>query len=136
MANTSPQTENGRLIASMYEAFGRGDIPFVLDQMAADIEWIETDSPDVPISGTSTTPQEVVENVFMKIPESFESFELRPDLWIESADDVVVTGRIVARTKRGRDMDAPYAHVFTLRDDKVTRNGIFNDTAVWVSALT
>jgi ketosteroid isomerase-like protein len=46
-----------------------------------------------------------------------------------------VTGRIVARTKNGRDLDAPFAHVFTVRDGKVTRNDLFNDTALWVSAL-
>jgi uncharacterized protein len=135
MASTSPQTDNGRLIASLYDAFGRGDIPFVLDRFAPDVEWIETESPEVPIAGTSKTPQEVLENVFMKLPELFGSFELRPDRWIESTDDVIVTGRIVARTQTGRDLDAPYAHVFTVRDGKVTRNEIFNDTALWVSAL-
>jgi uncharacterized protein len=135
MANTSPQTDNGRLIASLYDAFGRGDIPFVLDQLAPDVEWIETESPNVPTHGTSRTPQQVLENVFMKLPESFGSFEVRPDRWIESTDDVVVTGRIVARAKNGRDLDAPYAHVFTVRDGKVTRNDLFNDTALWVSAL-
>src|SRR3954454_3591184 len=104
MANTSPQTDNGRLIASLYDAFGRGDIPFVMDQLAPDVEWIETESPNVPTHGTSRTPQEVLENVFMKLPESFGSFEVRPELWIESSDDVVVTGRIVARANNGRDL--------------------------------
>jgi ketosteroid isomerase-like protein len=135
MANTSPQTDNGRLIASLYDAFGRGDIPFVMDQLAPDVEWIETESPNVPTHGTSRTPQEVLENVFMKLPESFGSFEVHPDRWIESTDDVVVTGRIVARAQNGRELDAPFAHVFTVRDGKVTRNDLFNDSALWVSAL-
>jgi hypothetical protein len=29
MASTSPVTDNGRTIAAMYEAFGRGDVPYV-----------------------------------------------------------------------------------------------------------
>jgi ketosteroid isomerase-like protein len=41
----------------------------------------------------------------------------------------------VARTLSGRDLDAPYAHVFSLSDGKVTRNDIFNDTALWLAAL-
>src|SRR5690349_22658244 len=35
---------------------------------------------------------------------------------IESGDDVVVTGRCVARARSGADLDAPYAHVFSFRD--------------------
>ena len=32
MATPAPTTDNGRTIAAMYEAFGRGDVPFVLEQ--------------------------------------------------------------------------------------------------------
>jgi hypothetical protein len=33
MGNTGPRTKNGQTIAGMYEAFGRGDVQHVLDQM-------------------------------------------------------------------------------------------------------
>ncbi len=46
-----------------------------------------------------------------------------------------VTGRIVARTNGGHDLDAPFAHVFTVLDGKIARNDLFNDTALWVAAL-
>ena len=36
MTSTSPTTDNGRTVASMYEAFGRGDVAHVLAQMASD----------------------------------------------------------------------------------------------------
>ena len=78
----------------------------------------------------------MLQNVFAKVGEYFESFELRPELWIESGDDVVVTGRLHARTRSGRDLDAPYAHVFSFRDGKVSRNDNFHDTALWVEALS
>ena len=136
MASTSPTTDNGRTIAGMYEAFGRGDVPQVLAQLAPDLEWIETEAADVPTHGTFTSPQEVLENVFAKVPQYFEQFELRPELWIETGDDVVVTGRVVARTHDDRKLDAPYAHVFSFRDGKVSRNGNFHDTALWVTALS
>jgi ketosteroid isomerase-like protein len=93
MASSSPTTENGRVIAGMYEAFGRGDVGAVLAQMAPALEWIE------------------------------------------AGDDVVVTGQVLARTRTGRDLDAPYAHVFSFRDGKVSRNDNFHDTALWVQAL-
>ena len=86
MASTSPTTDNGRTVAGMYEAFGRGDVLHVLAQMAPDVEWIETEA--------------------------------------------------VARTRTGRKLDAPYAHVFSFRDGKVCRNDNFHDTALWVAALS
>jgi uncharacterized protein len=88
-----------------------------------------------PLRGRFTTPQEVLEGVFAKVPEHFERFELKPELWIESGDDVVVTGRVLARTHSGHDLHAPFAHVFSLRDGKVIRNDNFHDTALWVQAL-
>ena len=135
MASTSPVTDNGRTIAAMYEAFGRGDVPYVLAQMVSDVEWIETEAGNIPTHGTFSSPPEVLENVFAKGPDHFEQFELHPELWIEAGDDVVVTGRVVARTRTGRKLDAPYAHVFSFRDGKVCRNDNFPDTALWTAAL-
>jgi ketosteroid isomerase-like protein len=136
MATNEPTSDNGRLIASAYEAFGRGDIPFVLSVLADQLEWIETDAKGVPTAGRSGSSQEVLSNVFAKVPEHFEAFELRPEWWIETADDVVVTGRVVAMTRTGRALDAPYAHVFTVRDGKIVRNENHHDTALWVEALS
>jgi uncharacterized protein len=135
MPTPAPTTENGRTIAAMYEAFGRGDVPFVLGQIAPDVDWIETEAENIPTHGRFATPQEVLENVFAKVPEYFESFELHPELWIEAGDDVVVTGRVVAHTRNGRELDAPYAHVFSFSDGKVSRNDNFHDTALWAAAL-
>ena len=91
MASTSPTTDNGRTIAGVYEAFGRGDVPHVLAQMALDVEWIETEAESIPTHGTFASPQEVLKSVFAKVPEYFEQFELHPELWVEAGDDVVVT---------------------------------------------
>lgn len=135
MPASSPTTDNGRVIAGMYEAFGRGDVGYVVAQLAPDVEWIETDAEAIPTHGRFAGPQEVLENVFAKVPEHFERFELLPELWVETGDDVVVTGRVVARTHSGRDLDAPYAHVFSFRGGKVSRNDNFHDTALWAAAL-
>ena len=53
MASTSPTTDNGRTIAGMYEAFGRGDVPHVLAQMALDVEWIETEAESISVTGSA-----------------------------------------------------------------------------------
>jgi uncharacterized protein len=135
MASPAPRSENGRVIASMYEAFGRGDVGYVLERIAPEVDWIETEAENIPTDGRFSTPQEVLEGVFAKVPEYFETFALHPELWIEAGDDVVVTGRVIARTKIGRELDAPYAHVFSFADGRVSRNDNFHDTALWAAAL-
>ena len=108
---------------------------FGLARVAPDVEWIETEAENIPAHGTFTSPQGVLEGVFAKIPEHFESFELHPELWIEHGDDVAVTGRIRARTHSGHDLNAPYAHVFTVKGGKVSRTDNSHDTALWQAAL-
>jgi ketosteroid isomerase-like protein len=64
---SSPSTDNGRTIAAMYQAFGRGDVEHVLGQIDPDVEWIETEAENLPINGRSSSPQEVLQNVFAKV---------------------------------------------------------------------
>ena len=120
----------------MYEAFGRGDVEHVLARLDPNVDWIETEAEDILTHGRFASPHAVLQGVFAKVPEHFESFELRPELWVESGDDVVVTGRVLARTHSGRELNAPYAHVFSFRDGKVSRNDNFHDTALWAAALS
>jgi len=136
MASTSPTTDNGRTIAECTRPSAAATSRTSWPQMAPDVEWIETEAESIPTHGTFASPQEVLESVFAKVPEYFEQFELHPELWVEAGDDVVVTGRVVARTRTGRKLDAPYAHVFSFRDGKVCRNDNFHDTALWVAALS
>jgi hypothetical protein len=44
MTSTSPKTGNGRTVASMHAAFGRGDVAYVLAQMASGAERTETEA--------------------------------------------------------------------------------------------
>ena len=134
MTSSTPSSDNGRTVAAMYEAFGRGDMGYVLERMAPDVDWIETEAESIPTRGRFSSPQEVLQGVFAKVPEYFE---LRPELWIEAGEDVVVTGRVLARTRTGRELDAPYAHVFSFTaDGRVSRNDNFHDTALWATALS
>lgn len=135
MPSPTPTTDNGRTIAEMYAAFGRGEVDYVMARLDPEVDWIETEAENIPAHGHYSNPQEVLEGVFAQVPEYFETFELRPELWVENGDDVVVTGRVVARTHAGRDLNAPYAHVFSFRDGKVCRNDNFHDTALWAMAL-
>jgi ketosteroid isomerase-like protein len=46
-----------------------------------------------------------------------------------------VTGRVRANTRSGKDLDAPYPHVFSFRDGEVIRDENHHDTALWAALL-
>jgi ketosteroid isomerase-like protein len=135
MPSRTPTSDNARTVAGMYESFARGDVAAVLAKLDPDVEWIETEAHGVPARGSFRGPQEVLEGVFATVPKHFETFNLVPEYFVEAGDDVVVTGHLEARTLSGRDLRAPYAHVFSFGDGLVTRNENHHDTAVWLEVL-
>lgn len=135
MPTAHPTTPNGKTVAGIYADFSRGAVTRVMDQIDPEVEWIETESTSLPLHGTFTGLPEVLEHVLTSIGEQFSQFRVQAERWIESGDDVVVTGRVIARTWSGRDLDAPYANVFSFRDGKVIRTDVFHDTALWLAAL-
>ena len=44
--------ENSKLIADLYAAFARGDIPFILDRLSADVRFEHSELPEMPYGGT------------------------------------------------------------------------------------
>ena len=76
---TRTVTDNTTLVRGAYEAFARGDVPTVLGLFDEQIEWNEAEGnpwhPGRPFIG----PQQVVEGVFARIPESWEDFQIQTD---------------------------------------------------------
>jgi ketosteroid isomerase-like protein len=40
-----------RAVEALFEAFGRGDVPYILDQLTDDVHWVAHLDPSVPWSG-------------------------------------------------------------------------------------
>ncbi|HVK20704.1 MAG TPA: nuclear transport factor 2 family protein [Actinokineospora sp.] len=127
--------ENVALVRSVYDNFANGDIPAVLGVLSPEIEWVETDSADLPHRGTHIGPQAVAEKVFGMVMANFDEFAVVPETLLDAGADVVVQGRAVGITKSGRKLDAPAAWVWTVEDGKAVRNVNYHDTQAWVSAL-
>ena len=128
-------TDGVSVVREAYEAFGRGDIPTVLGLIDPKCVWIESASA-VPIAGTHIGPEAVAKNVFAAVPANFTTFELVPGRFIASGDLVITTGVLKATAKAtGRSMEAPYAHVFTVTNGKITRLENYHDTGLWKETL-
>lgn len=124
------------VVRSVYENFGRGDIPAVLAVLAPDVEWVESAQECLPHRGIHRSPQEVAAKVFGMVTEHFDEFAVVPEQFHDAGEVVVVEGRAVGKTKRGNVLDAPAAWVWTVRDGLLQKNHNYHDTDAWRLALT
>jgi len=120
---------NGETIKGLYEAFRNGDVPGVLAAMDPLINWTEAEG--FMYGGTYIGPDAILENVFAKFASEWEDFSAIPGHFVEEGNTVVALGEYGGKYLRtGRNLTVAFAHVWTLRDGKVTRFVQFTDTLV------
>ena len=128
--------ENVNIMRQGYDAFNRGDIDAVMDLMDPEIEWQEPDVEGAPARGTHHGPEAVANNVFGSVEEHWDEFQVVAEEFLDAGDRVVVLGHFRVRGKAtGKSVDAPFAHVWTLRDGKVVHHHNYVDTATFLESL-
>ena len=122
---------NVQIIKTVYDAFGRGDIPAVLGAMAADMEWYEAEGNPYQPSGAAWVGHDaILQNLFMRIGAEWEYFRVVPRAFHDAGDTVIVELRYEGKyTPTGRNLDAQACHIFTVRQGKLTRLQQYVDTA-------
>lgn len=123
--------DNVALLKSLYDAFGRGDIPAALGSMSPDIKWCEAESnPYNPSGEPFVGPDAVLNEVFMKLGADWEGFAVHPTSFHGAGDSVIVEGRYQGLFRAtGKRLDAQVCHVWDVKDGKITRFQQYVDTA-------
>ena len=125
---------NSDLVRSLYEAFGRGDVPTVLAALAPKIEWIDAEG--FPTAGTYIGPDAVVNEVFGPLMSDWDGFSVTANELIDGGDTIVSLGRYAGTFKAtGKAMSADFAHVWTLRDQTVVRFRQYVDSPLVQEAM-
>lgn len=126
---------NSKIIQDIYAAFARGDIPYILDRISADVQFENSDSPDMPYRGTYRG-KDGVGKFFADIGSAVEVKSFEPKTYLSSGDEVMTTGvwSGVARTT-GKPFTSQWAMRFLIKNGKVTFSHVYEDTAVTVAAL-
>ncbi len=129
--------DHAAFVGSLYAAFGRGDLGFILEQCAADIAWESNcDADRVPwggrregLAGVTAFFQNLTGHL------EFEVFEPGPPR--VSGDTIFVLGRTRARHRHAGQgvFDCEWVHVFTMADGRLARFQEFYDTAAVEHAL-
>jgi len=126
---------NMDVVQQTYAAFGRGDIPALLSLLCDDVQWSSPGSSVIPWAGTRHGHEGVLE-FFSLIGETLEIVQFEPREFVSQGDTIVVLGYERSLVKpTGRTFEQEWAHVYTLRNGKIARVRLFEDTAAQVAAF-
>ena len=117
-------------VKEMYEAFGRGDIPAILDRLDENVEWdTQYDSPAAPWLEPRRGRQNIAGFFEALAPLQFTKFE--PHTMAADGDKVVAVIHIEADHKGKHYVIPNEGHLWTFGDDgKVRSYQHMTDTAV------
>ena len=126
---------NVTLVQSLYAAFARGDIETIIRAMAPDIKWrVEGRRKDYPTLGDFDGPAQV-KGFFASVAQLQDATDFSPRDFFATGDRVFVLGHYAWKLKKtGKTVDAHFAHVFMIKNGKVSTFNEFTDTAQFAEA--
>ncbi len=121
---------NSERIKGVYDAFAAGDVETVLSNFTEDIQWSEAEGFIYDYGAPLVGADAVVEGVFAKLGSEWEYWNLEDKEFYDVGEDrVLVTGRYRAKNKAtGKELDAQFAHFWTLRDTLALSFQQYTDT--------
>jgi len=110
---------------AFYDKLAVRDAAGALSLMAPDIEWITMWHYKVDGRG----PERVAEGLFKPLMAEWSRFSLIPTDFITEGDTVVSLGDFTGvHAATGKPVEARYAHVWTIKDGRITRFRQYIDT--------
>jgi uncharacterized protein len=126
----------------IYEAFGGGDIPAVLERLAEDVRWEHwptgncAQEEDVPYNMRPRSGRKAVEGFFQDVQEGFEMNSFNPRAFLEGEDRVAVLIEVDLTVKStGKRLQDEELHLWEFGSDgKVVSHRHSLDTAKAIEA--
>lgn len=128
---------NVEIVKGAYEAFGQGDVPYVLGVMDPRIEWhVAEGNPYMPSGKPWIGPDAVLNNLLMRLGTDWDGFAVQPVAHHDAGDTVVVEARYSGTHKvTGKRMNPQVCHVWTVRHGKLAKFQQYVDTAQLQDAM-
>jgi ketosteroid isomerase-like protein len=118
-------TTAAQTVQAFYAALAAGDAATALGLMADDIEWNTMWHYKVDGLG----PQKVAEGLLSPLLAEWTSFALEPSEYLADGETVVSLGRFTGvHGATGKTANAAYAHVWTVRGNRIQRFRQYIDT--------
>jgi uncharacterized protein len=106
------------VVRSAYDAFGRGDIPAVLEVLSDEVEW--TVPKTVPHGG-SFQGRDGVGRFFQGLGERWDGLAIDVEAIAQDGDLAIGLGRGQGELRGAGERSYGFTHVFTVRDGEVVR---------------
>ncbi len=125
---------NLAIVQSLYDACGRRDWEMIRNLFAPDIEWIQNEG--FPGGGRRVGADAVLNDVLGKFRAEWKSWQAVVTEWLDASHAVVALGEYRATHRvTGKSAVAAFAHVYEVREGRITRFRQFTDTAMIRTAL-
>jgi ketosteroid isomerase-like protein len=120
-------SQNVELIKKFYTSFKNQDKLTYLQLCDDNIEW--TVMENVPNGGTHIGKKAVFENYFPNLFAQFQEFHALTEEFLDAGDKVIVLGKYKGITKKTkRSFESPFAHIYTIKDEKILKFRQYTDT--------
>ncbi|MBI4884476.1 MAG: nuclear transport factor 2 family protein [Actinobacteria bacterium] len=114
------EDKNVAIITKIYEAFGKGDIPYILAQLQSDVRWVAYLDAHVPTAG-DWSGQAKVPGFFQAIGDNMDVVAFTPGEFVSQGDTVVSMGDFDFKVRAtGKSAKSHWIFVWKLRDGKVS----------------
>ncbi len=122
------------VVRSLYAALARGDVPAAVALISPRVEWLEAEHTPY-YAGLVVGPSKVVETVFEPVNRDFENFAITEQTYITQNTRTAAIGVYRGRQRQtGRELKAPFVHVWEVIDGKVVRFTQYTDSGAWAEA--
>ena len=124
---TTIETANTERVVKIFEAFGCGDVGYILDQLADDARFVSHLDARVPWAGEYSGKNEV-ERYFQALGGSVDVADHPVNTLVAQGDTVVAAGDVSFRVREsGKAGSSKWVYIFTLANGQVQSYDQFND---------
>ena len=103
-------TQQIEKVQKMYEAFNKGDIPFILKQLDKDVIWEVMGGKEIPYAGIYHGPDDT-KKFFEKLDQIIETKEMVAEHLFETGNLVVVSGHWKALVRKNKK---PFSSIWSM----------------------
>ena len=130
------EQQNTALVNKLYDAFARGDIQTILDNLTDDVQWGMEGPPIIAFAGRKNGRADV-QGFFESLATTLHGMKFTREHSVAQGNLVATIGRFAGTvTATGKSFDSAVAHFFDIRDGRVARFADFGDTAAFADAYT
>jgi uncharacterized protein len=120
-------SSNIDIVRKFYESLRHDDKSY-LDMCSDDIEWIVMKN--MPNGGTFIGKAAVFNKYFPNMLRNFSEFSALTEEFFDAGHNVIVTGRYVGTGNTGKKFDVPFAHIYTIIDNKISKFRQYTDATI------